>query len=347
MRLGTPIAYLVWIFVVVGAPLLAHAQGTLTDANAEFSHSGSAGTFGLGDFHPNAPGGDDHMYQNWWYYRVQGDPSELNFPVPPPMQSYIGNQAVFNFSEAQFDAEWTIDLTGAGMNAAEAVHTMVITNTGATDLDLSLFCYLDLDVLGSGSDSAALFNGDPTHLRITDSTGAYSDFLAVNSTAYEVSSFPSLRTSLQDTTPTDLASTGVPFGPGDFTGAFQWDLLIPAGDTATVYAVITCNMEAMPPVVVPPVGQFVRGDCNNDGGTNLVDAVYYLGFLFPQGSPPNVLECLDACDGNDDGSLNLVDAVAILNALFGQPPVPLAGPLTCGPDVGMDNLTCDTFDACP
>ncbi|MEM7165447.1 MAG: dockerin type I repeat-containing protein [Planctomycetota bacterium] len=97
--------------------------------------------------------------------------------------------------------------------------------------------------------------------------------------------------------------------------------------------------------LVPGTGIFSRGDCNGDGSTNIADAVFLLGFLFPQGTA-NVLECLDACDGNDDESLNIADAVRILNALFG-PTDPLPAPYPgCGADSGGP-LDCANFIHCP
>lgn len=98
---------------------------------------------------------------------------------------------------------------------------------------------------------------------------------------------------------------------------------------------------------ISPGGLFVRGDCNDDGSSNLADAVFLLGSLFPTGPPPP-RACDDACDANDDGSLNLADVITFLNALFGMPPVVLPPPLSCGPDfVATDPLDCASFSTCP
>ncbi|MGE3165738.1 MAG: hypothetical protein AB7O52_12580 [Planctomycetota bacterium] len=97
---------------------------------------------------------------------------------------------------------------------------------------------------------------------------------------------------------------------------------------------------------MPAGPQLVRGDCNDDGSTNLTDAVFLLNFLFPQGAPP-ALGCVDACDANDDGGLNIPDAVTLLLALFGMPTQPLPGPLSCGVDPTLDALDCVAFAHCP
>ena len=67
----------------------------------------------------------------------------------------------------------------------------------------------------------------------------------------------------------------------------------------------------------------LRGDCDGDGATGLVDAVFLLEFLFRSGVEP---DCAEACNVNGDrgarGShVNVVDAVAVLSFLFrGGPP---------------------------
>ena len=100
--------------------------------------------------------------------------------------------------------------------------------------------------------------------------------------------------------------------------------------------------------ISPPDPVFVRGDCNDDGTSNIADAIALLGFLFPTGAPTVIL-CDDACDGNDDENLDIADAVAILGALFGTPAVPLPAPGVCGPDPdGVGGaLGCDFFGECP
>ncbi|MEM7166623.1 MAG: dockerin type I repeat-containing protein [Planctomycetota bacterium] len=93
------------------------------------------------------------------------------------------------------------------------------------------------------------------------------------------------------------------------------------------------------------IAGFRRGDCNDDGATNITDAVTTLLYLFPQGPPPN-LACEKACDADDDGAINLSDAIRILDALFlgGTPPPPPH--VTCGIDGTPDALTCAGFTMC-
>lgn len=103
-------------------------------------------------------------------------------------------------------------------------------------------------------------------------------------------------------------------------------------------------------LLAPGIGggsDFVRGDCSGDGSTNIADAVFLLGSLFPGPAGPNVIECDDACDANDDSGVNLADAVAILSSLFGMPPLGLPAPVSCGADPTVDSIDCMAFGACP
>ena len=104
--------------------------------------------------------------------------------------------------------------------------------------------------------------------------------------------------------------------------------------------------EDMTPVALGE--DFVRSDCNQDGGQDIADAVFALSFLFPPASGPPSVNCLDACDGNDDGTLNIADAITILGALFGTPATMIPGPNSCGADPTADSLGCAiSGGACP
>lgn len=338
------------VLVFVGATETACGQGTVADGDLTWAYTSVTGTAATGanaNFLPTGAGASDHVYQQWWWYRIGSTGPETALPTPT-MQSYMGNTATLDHTTASFTSQLTVTLAdGVASAAGSAVQAMTVTNVTAAPIDLHLFCYIDFDVLGSAGDSAAFVAGDTDHIRVTDATGAYSDFLGVDADAYQVTTFAGLRTQLNDAATTNLANTGVPFPAADFTGGFQWNRTVAAGESVTVHVVITCNETAVPPVVMPPDPEFRRGDCNSDGSRNLVDAVFLLSWLFPQGGPPPTLACVDSCDASDDGGLNLVDVIALLNALFGQPPIPLAGPDLCGPDPTLDAATCDAYTACP
>ncbi len=64
----------------------------------------------------------------------------------------------------------------------------------------------------------------------------------------------------------------------------------------------------------------VPGDANNDGGTNVSDAVYIINYVFTGGAMPT---CHEKGDANCDAEINVSDAVWIINYVFvagAQPP---------------------------
>ena len=119
---------------------------------------------------------------------------------------------------------------------ADATRTLIwdvgVTNSSAATLDLVFYAYLDLDMEGDfGNDLAT---GGPGGLRVSD--GATGFDLTFGSTTvadrFEVAPWPNLRTALEGmlgTPAADLADTGTPFGPGDFTGALQFDFSLAPG----------------------------------------------------------------------------------------------------------------------
>lgn len=89
--------------------------------------------------------------------------------------------------------------------------------------------------------------------------------------------------------------------------------------------------------------EFVRGNCNQDTGVDIADAIALLGQLF-SGLPATT--CPDACDVNDDGNLDISDPVSLLGFLFSSGVIAAPHP-GCGTDTTADLLSCSTFSGCP
>jgi hypothetical protein len=111
------------------------------------------------------------------------------------------------------------------------------------------------------------------------------------------------------------------------------------GDTAAVIVggkqVALCPPAACTsPAVAAACGQplFRRGDPQQDGVTNIVDAISLLLILF---TGRGTLDCLEAADVQNDGRIDIADAVFLLEFLFrgGTPPAPPGSyPGPCGVD---------------
>lgn len=89
---------------------------------------------------------------------------------------------------------------------------------------------------------------------------------------------------------------------------------------------------------------FSRGDANDDGAVDLIDATYTLFYLFASGPTPT---CLDAADANDDGTVNVNDASYILGYLFAGSPAPPAPFGACDVDATDDAFSCEEYTSCP
>jgi hypothetical protein len=120
---------------------------------------------------------------------------------------------------------------------------MSVTFTNLTDQDMSL-CYLpymDYDLFGVAGDNSALYGvADGVPSICVSSAGHPGAIFVVSdldglSSDWRIDAFPMLKNLLTSSRNCPrLGSTGSPFGPGDFTGAFKIPLTIAAGDSATV-----------------------------------------------------------------------------------------------------------------
>lgn len=69
-------------------------------------------------------------------------------------------------------------------------------------------------------------------------------------TAYQVTAANTLRSALLNNSVTNLNNTGLPFSTGNYTGAWQWNVTINAGQTAGIHALLS-DFDYDPPAPVP------------------------------------------------------------------------------------------------
>lgn len=197
----------------------------------------SGGNGPLADFRVGGAGNPDHLFQQYWWYRVQGDSQETEF-VNATSWAYNGNTATLTFSTPQFEAVMQFIVLGVRNGLGVLTSTLTVFNTSADPLTLNLFNYADLDMNGTAGNDSADLNG-VNIIRVTDGGGTGWRGNYEGTDAYQVASFAALRGVLTDPNADDLNNTGLPFGPGDWTGAFQWQFNISAGSAATASATIT------------------------------------------------------------------------------------------------------------
>lgn len=296
--------------LLLSFPVTAVAQ-TITDGDSTFtmpagSTTGATvrtGTTG-GSASVMIAGGStaDHLFQQWWWYRVNGvNPREFAFSNRTSNVA-SGNLLTLGYTEPEgFNAVLTYRLTDGPNSPATCniANTLRIDNTSGSSLSIAVFSYLDYDLTGSTSNSATLTA--PGRMRITHTSGAFGEYLGEGAAAYQVAAFATVRSNLTDADIDDFASTGLPFGPGDWTGAFQWNLTIPAGGSVTVRSAFSINQVA----VADPA---CLGDLDGDGDRDLSDLTRFLAAFG--------LNANGDLDG--DGDTDLSDLTLFLS-LFGIP----------------------------
>jgi|GEM_PF-1724563 len=213
--------------LVAGAAL---AQGEITDGGI---------TFGYNQFTPEVRtnfevnNGTDHMFQQWWYYRVLGQTSETPLP-PPDLDLYGGNVATLIWTDVNgqdFSAFEITTLEDTGSFMGSVRHDLTITNDSQGPLLITVFHYSDLDVDASRENDIGV-EFTPTNLAALESSVA--NYRGLGADAFQVTEFSGLRDALDDNSITALDNSGTPFGPGDFTSGYQWDLaVIPVGASST------------------------------------------------------------------------------------------------------------------
>ena len=211
------------------------SQGDVFFTQANSPTLGTATSVSGGNFRVNGAAGTDHLFENWWWFRVDGvDTREFAFNNATGT-SAAGNSATTNWTFANFSASLNYLVTDTGVNTGQVLQTMTVTNTTAQSIVLNLFNYTDYDVNATaGLDSAVSLGAG--QIKVTDSANPAWDlrFNASAPNAFQVTSFATLRGLLTNTAINNLDSTGLPFGPGDFTGGYQWTLQMAPGQQMTV-----------------------------------------------------------------------------------------------------------------
>jgi hypothetical protein len=178
------------------------------------------------------------MFENWWWYRVdQFDNREFAFNSSTGTVA-AGNTATTTWAFPFFNATLEYVVTDLGVESGAVTETLTVTSTATSGpIVLNLFSYLDYDLAASaGGDSATLLG--PGSMQITDTTwvGMYD---GPNSFAYQVDTFANVRTLLNNANADNLNNTGLPFGPGDFTAAYQWNPTLTLGQTMQIQTRMT------------------------------------------------------------------------------------------------------------
>jgi hypothetical protein len=239
----------------------AHATLTLNHGNALFADTapvattstafGGAGSNTTDVFRPEGGATLNHLFESGWSWRINGvDTREFAFSQAGMVEAGSGTpvatRTYASLAGGAFSAAFTYSLTDGGAAGQALVsQSLFITNTSGASLNIALFQYSDFDVNGSaGTDNAVWLNQPNNIMQITDGP-SFAQYQGIGASASQVTAWPTLRGLLTNGVVNDLNNTGLPFGPGDFSGAFQWNLVLAPGASATVVALLAVN-QAVP-----------------------------------------------------------------------------------------------------
>jgi hypothetical protein len=193
-------------------------------------------------------GATDHLFEMYGYL---GNASSVLRVVP----TYFDEQIPIAGAGATAASRLVLNAAGAaalGLAAGditldyafeivEATRSFVwdvdVSNGSASTLDLVFYAYADLDIEGDWGNDLA--DGGLAGFRVSDADTGFELFVGAPMGAdhFEVSAWPGLQTALdamQGAGASDLADSGAPFGPGDFSGALQFDFSLAPGGSQGV-----------------------------------------------------------------------------------------------------------------
>jgi hypothetical protein len=151
-----------------------------------------------------------------------------------------------------FSASHALALTSPGAGSGELIHTMTITNLSAVNpLTIDLFHGVDFDVNGTAGTDNATLDTPNTFIRITDTTAGEAEYHAFDpgANAFLVRPFAAATDVfgvLGDAAITNFDNSGLPATNFDFTGAFQWSLVIQPSASASVSVAMAGNTPSTP-----------------------------------------------------------------------------------------------------
>lgn len=252
MNLAAGLKTFIFLLWIASGASPALAIGTITDGAVTFGYTNDFNTtFGNTvdtQFVGAATG--DLTWESWWFFRVSGDGRESAFATPD-LESYVGSISHLNWSDpggaGLFSAVLDAEVLDTGVGMGNLFQNLNISNTGVSDLTIDIFHYTDLDVGNSfGADDAALVaNPDAIEISVLDGADS-APIIAYGADAFQVTPWRTLLQNLTNGNVDNLDDSGLPFGPGDFTTAFQWSVTIGVGQTQSFLTQFGGNAPLLP-----------------------------------------------------------------------------------------------------
>ena len=221
--------------MALGLAVAANAQVTLTNQNSvvTINPNQNAPLISAG-MNSWTVDGVNELFQQAYWYRIGATGGEalvntISAPVITPAGANSVNIQYLN-NLIRLDINYTLIGGAIGSGTSDVSEVTRVTNVSAAAYTLHLFEYDDFDLGTSFSDDSAQLVNSSTIRQFDAQTNALVGTVPVPS-HWQIAVSGPIFNSLIDANPTTLTDSGSPFGPGDATFAFQWDVTIAPGDT--------------------------------------------------------------------------------------------------------------------
>jgi hypothetical protein len=251
-----PFALTSLALVAATAPAQTTTTVTLSVANMQYTQnalSATSNTYVAASLRGLGSAGPNHLFSNWWWYRVAGDTQETSFRLDAapnaPTRTVAAPTIVTSWPNVAgrnlFSAVLTNTLVSTGTSTGYLVNQLVVTNTSAAPLTIDIFAYADIDTNGSNVANDCYGNDRSQYVERTASLTAASEYYCDGADATMVT--PWLTTTagalpflLSNTTVDNLTGWTGTLLNADCNGAFQWNRTIApnASETYTTYLAV-------------------------------------------------------------------------------------------------------------
>jgi len=236
--------------LILNDGLYRYSETGLTATTNRTGTGGGSANFGLANtIATSSAVTSDYLFQNWWWYRSQGDTREFALTNQTFGTQLGANSAFLRYVEpiggSSTNGTLTFELTYTlnqltPTSAAVTINWSIINNSQSAQ-DVSFFAYSDSDVLSAGGNDGS-YNSNPgvNFYRNNASTSNNTQFFTMGADLrlndhWQIGPFSgtgSPRTALGDALVTTLTDVDHLGAAGDNAAAFQFDFTrIAAGGT--------------------------------------------------------------------------------------------------------------------
>lgn len=225
--------------------------GTITDVAVTFTRTAYGNDPTVSFKGAGNTATQNFLFDAGWWYRIPGDTRETSLKNPTIESWAPGDDATATWTNVDARNLFGVELyqkvndvaADLGHPAGSLFQVLTVHNLSGAPLTLELFGYVDADVALAPSDSAVWSESTPSFLiDLTDAGGEiaqvvsnFAQSLPVADTRFLIAPWPGVKNLLNDASVTNFSNAGAPFGPGDFTTAFQYHLEIAANGARAVH----------------------------------------------------------------------------------------------------------------